>query len=192
MIIGLTGKYCCGKGVAVEYLQKKGFVGFSLSDMLREELKKRGKEVTRDNLIDLGNKLRKKNGPGVLGKLALEKIAELKKEGKSLFYVDSIRNPFEVRELRKDPEFKLVYIEADQLIRFQRMLERKREKDPETFKEFREKEARESKGTSKYSQRIDDTLKMVDLTIKNEGALKQFQKDLDKLIKDISKTENKS
>ncbi len=191
MIIGLTGKYCCGKGMAVEHLQSKGFVGFSLSDMLREQLKNMGKDVTRDNLIEIGNKLRKRHGPGVLGKLAREKIDILKKEKdcKNLFYVDSIRNPFEVKELKKDSDFVLVYIQADQLIRFQRMLERKREKDPEIYEEFKRKEKRESEGRSKYSQRLDDTISMVDFTIKNEGTLKQLHKDIDKLIKEAAKNE---
>ncbi|MDP2750910.1 MAG: AAA family ATPase [Nanoarchaeota archaeon] len=188
MIIGLTGKYCCGKGVAVEYLQSKGFVGFSLSDMLREKLKAAGKEVTRDNLITLGNSLRKKQGPGALGKIAMEKISELKKQGKKKFYVDSVRNPLEARELMKDSEFRLIFIDADQLIRFQRMLLRKRENDPETFEEFKKKELRESKGTSKYSQRLNDTIKMVNYTVKNESTVEDLHKQVDKLIKDIQKS----
>ena len=107
MIIGLTGKYCSGKGMVSEYLQGKGFTAFSLSDMLREKLAENGREITRDNLIEIGNKLRKRHGPGVLGKLAREKIAALKsrnngsaKQKKALFCVDSIRNPEEAKELK--------------------------------------------------------------------------------------------
>ena len=66
MIIGLTGKNASGKGEVANYLKTKGFVYYSLSDVLREEATKRGLEHTRDNLINLGNELRKKYGANYL------------------------------------------------------------------------------------------------------------------------------
>ena len=60
MIIGLTGKNAAGKGEVAEYLKKKGFVYYSLSDVIREEATEKGLEHSRENLINLGNELRKK------------------------------------------------------------------------------------------------------------------------------------
>ncbi|MCJ7582348.1 MAG: AAA family ATPase, partial [Candidatus Aminicenantes bacterium] len=57
-IIGLTGTNGSGKGAAAEYFISKGYAFFSLSDVIREELKKDGCEPTRDNLIRKGNELR--------------------------------------------------------------------------------------------------------------------------------------
>ena len=65
------------------------------------------------------------------------------------------------------------------------MLLRKRENDPETFEEFKKKELREAKGTSKYSQRINDTIKMADFTIKNEGSAEELYKEINKIIKTL-------
>jgi len=76
MIIGLTGKNAAGKGEVANYLQKKGFVYFSLSDVIREEATSRGLEHTRDNLIKLGNELRGKNGPQYLAEQINKKIKE--------------------------------------------------------------------------------------------------------------------
>ena len=45
MIIGLTGKNAAGKGEVARFLQDKGFYYHSLSDVLREELKKRGRRT---------------------------------------------------------------------------------------------------------------------------------------------------
>ncbi len=59
MIIGLTGKNASGKGETANYLKSKGFVYFSLSDELREEAKEKKIVATRENLIALGNELRK-------------------------------------------------------------------------------------------------------------------------------------
>jgi len=52
--IGLTGTNGSGKGAAAEYFIQKGYVYFSLSDVIREELRKNGIEPTRDNLIRMG------------------------------------------------------------------------------------------------------------------------------------------
>ena len=49
MIIGLTGKNASGKGEVASYLQKKGFIYYSLSDELREEAKEKNIEPTREN-----------------------------------------------------------------------------------------------------------------------------------------------
>ena len=40
MIIGITGSYASGKDTVASILQEKGFIHYSLSDILREELKK--------------------------------------------------------------------------------------------------------------------------------------------------------
>jgi len=51
LIIGLTGKNCAGKGTVAEYLAKKGFVGYSLSDIIREELSKKKIERSPKPLV---------------------------------------------------------------------------------------------------------------------------------------------
>ena len=66
----MTGTNGSGKGEAAEYFKKKGYAYFSLSDLIREELQKSGKELTRDNLIEKGNELRDTYGPDILAQLA--------------------------------------------------------------------------------------------------------------------------
>ena len=58
MIIGLTGRNAAGKGAAADFLKSKGFTFHSLSDVIREEVKRRGLELTRDALIATGPELR--------------------------------------------------------------------------------------------------------------------------------------
>ncbi|MCX5704308.1 MAG: hypothetical protein NT066_07480, partial [Candidatus Omnitrophica bacterium] len=65
MIIGLTGRMCSGKGVIKDYLEKKGFRYTTFSDVVRAEAVKRGIEIKRKNLQDLGNDLRQKEGAGI-------------------------------------------------------------------------------------------------------------------------------
>jgi len=53
MIIGLTGRNGTGKTEVANYLKSKGFELISLSDILREEARKRNMDEKRDNLKNL-------------------------------------------------------------------------------------------------------------------------------------------
>ena len=58
MILGIAGLYASGKGEAVDFLVARSFVAFSLSDVIREELARRGESETRERMIEVGNALR--------------------------------------------------------------------------------------------------------------------------------------
>ena len=96
IVLGLTGKNASGKGTVAEVLKEHGFVYHSLSDSLRDELNLLGKKETRENLIEIGNKLRNTGGPGVLADKLTSKLTL-----DCNHIVDSIRNPFEVESLRE-------------------------------------------------------------------------------------------
>jgi hypothetical protein len=55
MLIGLTGRNAAGKGEVAKYLQTKSFYYYSLSDAIRDELRSRKLEVSRESLIQVGN-----------------------------------------------------------------------------------------------------------------------------------------
>ena len=74
MILGLTGKNAAGKGVAAEFLQIKGFQYLSLSDVLRDEIKRRGLDVSRERLVEMGRELRRTHGDGYLAERILERL----------------------------------------------------------------------------------------------------------------------
>src|SRR5205823_874936 len=94
MLIGLTGRNAAGKGEVARYLQKKSFYYYSLSDAIRDEIRSRGEEPTRDRLIIVGNELRQRYGANVLAERTLAKIEDDKH-----YVIDSIRNPAEVDAL---------------------------------------------------------------------------------------------
>lgn len=64
MIIGVTGKISAGHNIVGEILQNMGFKQLSLSDYLREEMKRRGIEINRENMRNFGDYLRKNYGSG--------------------------------------------------------------------------------------------------------------------------------
>lgn len=180
ILIGLTGENCSGKGTAAEYLMKKGFAFASLSDVVREELAKEKKEVTRDHLVAKANALRTEFGPGILAKKVL---ARLEKDRN--YCIDSIRNPAEAEELRKTKNFFLIYITAPAEVRFQRMRERQRESDPRTLQEFQRLEQIERKG-SPTQQNLEATSKTADKTLVNDGDLVQLYDRIDQALSELS------
>ncbi|HLA38412.1 MAG TPA: AAA family ATPase, partial [Candidatus Glassbacteria bacterium] len=129
MLIGLTAKNAAGKDeVASCLVERHGFSYFSLSDLLREELKKQGCEITRENLTETGNRLRLRHGSGVLARRALEALARAERA-----VVVSIRNPGEVQVLRGRDDFVLVGVDAPVEVRFEWARRRGRSDDASTL-----------------------------------------------------------
>ena len=176
MLIGLTGRNASGKGEVAKYLERKSFYYHSLSDVIRDEVKKRGEPMTREALIATGNELRQKFGPSVLAERILAKV-ELDKH----YVIDSIRNPSEVETLRAAKHFKLLLVTAPVEVRYQRLKNRAREGDPVSFERFAELENREMQGDAN-SQNLLAVEKMADSTIANDGQIDHLHAQIDKVV----------
>ena len=185
MIIGLTGKNASGKGEVASYLKTKGSIYYSLSDELRGEATKRSLEHSRENLIGLGNELREKFGPEYLAKKVNEKIRSNKNKNVD-FVVDSIRSPFEAKELLKNRDFLLVGIHAPIELRFERLLGRGRAGDSKTLQEFKKHEEQENT-KNKNAQQLDETFKLAGKIIKNDSSLGELHKKIDELLDELSR-----
>ncbi|MGD8534515.1 MAG: AAA family ATPase [Candidatus Aminicenantes bacterium] len=172
-LIGLTGTNGSGKGEVAAYLKKKGYDYFSLSDVIRDALRKDGKEDSRNNLIEKGNELRKKYGPDILAKMVMERV-----EGKAV--IDSIRNPSEVEYLRKEKEFILLAIDAPVELRYERVKQRGRQESVSTLEEFTKKEKEEMTDREK-EQQLHSCMKMADFVIMNDGTLEDLHLKLEEI-----------
>lgn len=170
MIIGLTGKNGAGKGVAAAFFERSGFIAYSLSDAIRDEVKKQKRDVTRETLIETGRKLREDGGPSVLADRVLAKC-DIDKN----YVIDSIRNPAEVRALKQRKDFLLLCIEADQKLRFERNKLRARENDPTDFKEFVRLEEQELSSTNPAGQQLTATAALADRVAPNNTTIAAFE-----------------
>ncbi|MBI4455656.1 MAG: AAA family ATPase [Acidobacteria bacterium] len=185
MIIGLTGRNASGKGEVADYLKSRGFQYFSLSDIIREVIQRRGQQVTRDALIKTGNELRQQYGRGYLA----EEIARRLQEDRNCV-VDSIRNPNEVRVLRRNPRFILANVIADSAVRFRRMQQRQRESDPQTLEGFRAFEEREL-SIDEDAQQLQEVEKVADITIENNGTLEDLHRRLHETLQSIARQQKR-
>jgi len=183
MIIGLTGKNGSGKGEAASFLKERGFHYYSLSDALREEAGKRGQPLVRETLVALGNELREKEGPGCLAERIYAKL-----DPEKHYIIDSIRHPAEVQVFRRRTNFTFLKVNAPERLRFERMKQRGRENDPETWEDFQALEAKESKSETKTDQQLDQTLALADVQVDNNGPLKEFHDKLKQLLVKIAQS----
>lgn len=184
MIIGLTGKNGAGKGEVCKFLGERGFQALSLSDVIREEAQRLGKPVTRETLVELGNRLRGEFGSGVLAERIFARLDPEKN-----YVIDSIRNPAEVHVFRRRRDFCLAHVQAPQRLRFERLRQRGRENDPKTFEEFLALEAKEASSAESNQQQLDQTISLASVTLENGGPLKDLHEKIKRLLLDLSRKE---
>jgi dCMP deaminase len=177
MIVGLTGRNAAGKGVAAEFLKSRGFAYHSLSDVIREEVRRRGLELTRDALIATGRELRARHGTGYLAEQILERL-----EPGQNYVVDSFRHEDEVAVFRRVSDFHLLAVRADPEVRFERIRKRGRENDPQTFPAFQELEQKESTSLQAEGQNLTATEALADHVLENNGTPEAFHARLAELV----------
>ena len=184
-VVGLTGPNAAGTGEVAHFLERQGYLYHSLSDVVREEATARGLDHSRENLIRVGNELRREFGPGVLAerivmKLRVEGVIPKEEPGRTndapghpkaaRAVVDSVRSPAEVAVLRRVTGFVFLGIDAPIALRFERAALRSRVGDGATLAEFARKEALENTNDP-AAQQLAQTLLLADLVVANDNTL---------------------
>jgi dephospho-CoA kinase len=178
LILGLTGPNAAGKGAVAEVLRSLGFAYHSLSDVVREEARRRGRGEGRDDLILTGNELRREGGAGALAEGILPRLG-----GRDV--VDSIRNPAEVAVLRRLEGFFLLGVDAPAVIRFERARRRPGRGDAlQSLDAFLKKEAEEN-GADPAAQQLAATLALADRVLTNDGTLEELSLRISRLVREL-------
>jgi len=177
MRIGVAGLNASGKTQVVEYLSRRSFYPESLSDVIRDDLARDALEPTRDNMIERGRALRERYGPAILAERALAKLPADRNH-----VIDSIRHPDEVRALRVDGEFVLIWVEASPAVRFERALRRGRVGTPQTLEAFEAEQARELSSADTAGQQLLAVRALADEVVENDGELDALHQQLQSLL----------
>jgi dCMP deaminase len=179
MILGIAGPYASGKGDAVGFLGARSFAVHSLSDVIREELARQRVSETRERMIETGNALREADGPGALAKRLLPALPTDRNA-----VVDSIRHPAEVEVLRRaSTRFRLIWIDAKEATRLERIRSRGRSGDPESLAELRRLEGLERGSDNPAAQQLDAVRAMADDVIANDGSVEELHEQLQRLLR---------
>ena len=180
MIIGVAGRNGAGKGEFVEFLRARSFTVLSLSDGIRRELADRGLTETRERMIEVGQEMRRKFGPGAL---AQRLVKELQPDRN--YAIDSIRHPVEVEILRNcGQDFHLVWIRAELGTRFARLQSRGRSGDPTSVAELEKLEARERGSDDPNAQQLDAVEAQASFCLANDSSLESFQAEIQEWVRE--------
>ena len=178
MILGVSGLNGAGKGEVVRYLEARSFYALSLSDIIRDELRERGLEESRERMIEAGNAIRAAEGPGALARRLVSKL-----EADRNYVIDSIRHPAEVEVLRgRSDRFRLIWVEADESLRLERLRARGRGGDPATLDELRRLEGRELESDDPAAQQLLSVRELADSRVENGAALEALHQALQRLL----------
>jgi dephospho-CoA kinase len=178
MIIGITGTDGAGKGTVVQYLvDRYGFTHYSSRAIIVSHIPE-GVVVTRNQMRLTANELRARFGNDFLVTQAIERM---KVEGVTRAVVESIRALAEADTLKRAGGV-LVAVDAEQVIRYARVQERRSESDKVTFEEFVHHEALEKDDPDPHGMQKAAVMALADYTFLNNGTVAELQTAIDAFI----------
>ncbi len=173
-LVGVTGPNAAGKGEVAQYLRNRGFHYVSLSDVVREELRKQQIPLDRVHMTQTGARLRKEFGAGVLAERIRPRLVE-----RSI--IDSIRHPEEVAVLRQAGDLLLIGVVAPVPLRLARTQQRSRSGDAQSLEAFLAEEAAQN-SADPAGQQITSCLALADVTIVNTGTIEHLHRQTERVV----------
>lgn len=176
IILGLAGEMASGKGTAAQYLSEhKGASVHRFSTMLRDVLTRIHLPQTRENIQKLSKILRDTYGQDTFARVIAEDVAA---DTSAMVIVDGVRRESDIVHLRKNPAFRLVFIDTDLRTRFDRITQRSENVDDhgKTFAQF----VQESKADAEIQ--IAALKDIADDVINNNGTHDDLHQQIDAIV----------
>jgi dephospho-CoA kinase len=141
LVIGLGGMPGSGKSLVVETAKELGYKIVTMGDVIREETRNRGLELTPSNVGKVMLALRAEGGNYVIAEKCVPKIQA---QPSRRVLVDGLRSLYEADIFKEHfSSFTLVAVHAPPLMRFERLKLRGRSDDPKDWAVFHERDMRE-------------------------------------------------
>lgn len=176
IILGLAGELASGKGTVAKYIIGEYQGGaHRFSTILRDILNRLYLEESRDNMQKLSTMLRGTFGENTLAKVIAK---DVENDNHKVIAVDGVRRLADIEFLKKLPEFKLIFIEADMEERYERLIKRKENSDDgvKTFEQFKNDHEQEAE------LQIKDMKNYADIIINNNGDFANLYQQIDNII----------
>jgi predicted RNA binding protein with dsRBD fold (UPF0201 family)/adenylate kinase family enzyme len=181
-IIAFVGLPLSGKSTAAKVAEELGIPVVVMGDIVREEVRRRGLELTDENAGRVATELREKEGMDAIAKRCIPIIREKAKE-KGIVVVDGIRGIAEVERFKKEfgDDFILINIESPIELRFERALKRKRDDDIKTIEELKRRDERE------LSWNMGEAMRVANFTIENTSDIQTFVEKIRDLLNQLAR-----
>lgn len=177
LVLALAGMPGSGKSLVVNIAREKGYDIITMGDIVREETKRRGLELTSENAGTVMLDLRQKEGPDVIAKRCLPKIAAT---NTPRILIDGIRSLDEVTEFQKHyPKLAFIAIHASPQTRFNRLYKRGRPDDAKNWQTFHERDTRE------LTVGLGNAIAMAENMITNEGPIETTKQKIKQTLEKV-------
>lgn len=177
VIIGLTGEMAAGKSTCAKYLAEKYQAAtFRFSTPIRDVLSRLYVPATRENLAAISLAVRQLFGQDLFSEIIAHDAAQAVGE---VVAIDGVRRLPDVAALRKLPEFKLVYLEAEPRVRYERLAVRGENEDDlgKTWEQFQQDQNLETEAGIRLLKPA------AQLTLDNNGTKEELYRQLDELVR---------
>jgi dephospho-CoA kinase len=179
-IFGSIGRIGSGKDEVIKYLSSKcDLPVISVGDMVRKMAADKGLPLTRRSLHDMSATLFHKHGKYYFMSLVFNTIQHNQWERAG---VTGIRTPDDVRFWRRrlGDDFVLFHVYVDDpRVRYERVRQRKSERDPQDYSHFMEQD-KEEESLFHISEATD----MADYRLDNSGNREDLHRQIDKMIEE--------
>ena len=176
-IFGSIGRIGSGKDEVIKYLNRKyGLPIVSVGDIVREIAAEQGLPLTRESLHRISSEALGKYGKDYFMGLVLKRIRDHRWEQAG---VTGIRTPDDVRFLKKHIGRDLVLFHvfvAEPDIRYERISQRRSERDPQSYHDFLRQDRAEEKMFN-----IEEASSMADYSLDNSGTLADLHRQIDEI-----------
>ena len=172
-VIGIVGTIASGKDKAGDYIAKKLQIpSFQISSPLKQICEKDGIEPTRENLIKLGTQLAEKHGDSYLAEYIVNQI---EKAG----VITGMRQLGQIDLLKATTHLKIISIDSDPSIRFERAKRNGKLGEAQSIEEFIAREIAENSPPN--AQRLFEVMQLADFHIDNNGSVADLYAKIDAL-----------
>lgn len=172
-IIGIAGTNGSGKDTVGQILHNEyNYLFVSVTDLLRAECRRRGIDITRENLRTISAEWRRESGLGVLIDKAVAAFNDSRKNYSGLA-IASLRNPGEADRVHELGGH-VIWVDADPKIRYHRISSADRgrsSEDNKSYEQFLAEEQAEMQASGDAATLDMSTVKTKsDLNLKNEST----------------------
>lgn len=179
IVIGLVGESGSGKDTAADYLKHRyGAVLLRFSDPIKELLHMFFDQPSREDQAWIGAEFKKRFGKDIFIRAVERKMHATDGD---LFSVNGLRYPEDAKFVRSFPGSVLLYVTADQKLRWERSLHRGEKSDDNIdFEAFRKLEA-----SLETEQSIPSIGAKADFTVENSGSLNDLFQKIDRIMDEV-------
>ena len=161
----------------VDYLKTKGFAHYSVRDFLIEEIQKHNLPVDRDSMRTIANDIRAMHEPSYIIEMLYARAKAAGTDG----LIESVRAIGEA-EFLKTQGVKLLAVDADQKLRYERIVARGQSTDNVDFETWVEQEGKEMASTDPNGQNLVAVMQMADYRIENNNSLEELHARADEIL----------